>query len=112
MAELMAKWVWALSRTWSCPLGVDPSGFVFGSWLFKGFESFLPSPYYFRRRFLCSKMELFPGEGKVIFESKYLWDALRVGHKMTTDFWKSIFLGEILTYFSSHVPLPLHAPFL
>lgn len=38
MAELMAKWVLALSRSWSGPvllqpLAVDPSQFVFGSWL-------------------------------------------------------------------------------
>lgn len=51
-------------------------------------------------------MELFPGEGKVISESKYLWHALSVGHKMTTDFWKSVLLGEILTSFSSPVPFP------
>lgn len=54
-------------------------------------------------------MELFSGEEKEISESKYLWDALRLGHKTTTDFWKSVFLGEILTSFSSPAP-PHPAP--
>lgn len=112
MAELMAKWVWALSRTWSCPapaLGCTSFGVCLVPGFERVFESFLPPHNYFSscwRRFLCSRTELFPGEGKAISESKYLWDALRVGHKITTDFYTSVILGEILTSSSSPVPLP------
>lgn len=43
MAELMAEWVWALSRTWSCPAPALGCGSFMGLCLAPGFEQF-PAP--------------------------------------------------------------------
>lgn len=92
--------LWLLNRTLAYPVPTPGCRsfrvcvwFLALNWLWE-----FPAPSQLLHQLLeeiSLSQEVFPGEGKALSETKPLSDALRRGHKMTPDFWKPVFLGEI-----------------